>query len=122
MFRDAAAAGRETPRQTMATPAAQFAPPPPIVAPPPAAPQTITVRQPWLIVLALLFAILGAAGASLLGWQLRLLQGQMTNLQTAISQTGRIADASSRLSDAATQANEIANQALVDVDPALDRS
>jgi hypothetical protein len=119
MFRDA---GYEPPRESRPpaqpadTPAAQFAP----VTPPPAPPQTVVVRQPVVLALVIVGAILGLVGAGLLGWQLyllqgqiHLLQGQMDHLTTTVAQSGRVADAVSRLSDAATQANEIADQALV---------
>ena len=90
----------------------RYTPPPPSPAPVVNFPQRLTLRSPWLTGLTLVIAILGVAGAALLGWQLYLLQGQMKALQTSITQSGQVADAASRLSDAATQANEIANQAL----------
>jgi xanthosine utilization system XapX-like protein len=98
-------ASREPPRQP--PPASQP------VAPAAAPARTATVRNPGPPILGILVLILGLIGAALLAWQLRLLQGQMTDLHAAIAQNGKIADAAGRLSDAATQANEIANQALV---------
>ena len=91
----------------------RYTPPPaPAASPVVNFPQRLTLRSPWLIGLTFVIAIVGVAGAALLGWQLFLLQGQMKALQTSVSQSGQVADAASRLSDAATQANEIANQAL----------
>jgi hypothetical protein len=103
MFRETGGA----PSHEDTTPAAQFAPVEPVAPPPP-----IIVRQPWVIMLMIVIAILGLAGAILLGWQLRLLQAEMGRLAFTSAQSNRMAEAVSRLSDAATQANEIANQAL----------
>jgi hypothetical protein len=97
-------ASREPPRQ----------PPPaaPVAAQTAGTPQTVTVRNPGLSLLAVLLLILAIVGGGLIVWQLNLLQGQMADLRSAIAQNGKIADAVSRLSDAATQANEISGQSL----------
>jgi hypothetical protein len=101
----------EEPPSPEATPAAHFAPVTP--APPPPGPAPVVVRQPSYLVLIVVIALLGLAGAGLLAWQLRLLQGEMAHLAATVTEVGRIADSVGRLSDAATQANEIATQALV---------
>jgi hypothetical protein len=74
--------------------------------------EVLTVRQPALSLLFVLVLVVALLGAGLLAWQLRVLQGQMTDLRAAVAQNDKIADAAGRLGDAVTQANEIAGQSL----------